>query len=862
MYLDRFALDRPPFEETTSPRFCYETAAVQSICDAVRLHVRTGSGLVLIEGPSGSGRTMLGRLLAERMPEEAHPVSVSPNVAEHTRFAVRLGAALQVPAPADADPEAYLSTLLEVVRTRHNLRLAVIIDDAEQLSADDLAGIDELLTAAQARDLRVTFVLLATDRIHEALSAPQLARLAEQLRTTARLHHLAPHETGAYMEARLKAAGSPGGLLFTPGAIEAIARIANGRMRQINALARQALIRADELELATIDADQIPVRDGESSQPAPPRAAISEPAMDPQSHANLSDLERMERLLARFAELSEHAPLRLAELEAGLTRLQERAEVIVRDTTSRVEQLEDSCARADTSEASITEQLPHIERLTGDAKRVQQRLDEFVRKLGDIDAASEERIALLLSGLESATAIHEKLESAGQQVSALIDEARHTAMDERESLVQVFDELSARREELSATIDALRRQRQTALEDNEAAIGEMVQRCRSEAAQACTMSAEALAEARRTVEANRTALTEQAGVAGRKLADARDACLSILEQVHRAQADIEARHAALMQHTTRFDERMAALAAASERSTRLTAGVDAATERLSETLSRAEQANGAMGRNIDTAAHLRDNCVATLERLQAEGVAAIEEKSTTANQQLNDALSRFEALVATEHKARSAAEDAVRTARTAVTRVQESEAKLADAQAAAINIEATASAALTAVQQQIKRFENSVEVIVKHGVDRARSEIQDLLEASGERVADNAQAVRQTADEAIERVNGEIHAALSAATAQITSTLDAGRAEAKRTAAETTEAITNAGNEAGERLNTIATCGGEHVRRDANQAAAAITAAVTNAMNQVNAKIATCQESIDHDANQAAAAITAAVTNA
>lgn len=901
MYLDRFGFERPPFEETTSPRFCYETAAVVANREAVLLQLQAGAGVILITGESGTGRTMLGRLLAEHMPEDVRPVTITPSLADPVPLLERMAAALQTALPTAALPEALAAVMREAVRDSERNRYVVIVDDADQLSVEDLAGIEALIASAGPRQLAVTFVLLASDAIESMLRTPRLAQFAGVIRRCARLSHLPAKETGNYLAARLAAAGWRAGELFTPEAVERIARIAQGRMRQINALARQALIRADRRGLTCIDAEQIPEPAGDLTSPAPVGAALPEHRMD-RTPFTSQDLERMERIIDRFAEIATAAPQRLADLDAGLTALTQRADTLLRDTTERIDRIEDSSARANVGEELVREQMPHLERLIGDAQRAQSRLDEFVHRLADIDAASEERIALLLSGLESATTIHDKLESAGQQVGTLIEEARHTALAERENLVKVFDELSARREELSATIDTLRHQRQAALEEHEAAIGSMLQRCRADAAQACTASAEALAEARRTVEANRAALAEQAGAAGRKVADARDACTALLAQVHSAQADVEARQAALTQLTARFDERMSSLAAATERSGKLNASAHQAADRLVDVVAQAQKANQLLGHNIDTAAHLRDNCIATLERLQGDGVRALEQTSSAADQRLSDALARFETLVATEQKARASAEEAVRSARSALAAVQQSEAKLADAQAAAINIEATASAALTAVQQQIKHFESAVDVIVKHGVDRARAEIVALLDDCSQRVEGNTALVENTTDGAIKRLYGEITAAQAKLAAEqaavlqdvatavaegraaVTQTIAAGAAGIERAVTAGTagieEAITAgaagideaiAAGTAG--IAQAVAVGATEIKQTIEAGEASARATVTTAIADLNeasaeaaARIAdastTGREALDRDMQQASAALHAAFTNA
>jgi len=744
MYIDRFRLNHPPFEETTSPRCYHETAALRAIADAIRAYVAAGGGAVLVEGEAGSGRSVLGRALPAQMPDGVHTLALIAASAEGTSLLGRIIAALRLADTSGTAADSNVEKVMALLRKPADRRHVVIVDEAERLSPDDLFDIECLLGAARGASVQITVVLLATAAIHGRLKAPRLAKLTACMHRTARLARLDSDEVAAYLQTRLTAAGWRGDAIFTTAAAERIARLSGGRWREINHAAHQAMVRAACMGVDVIDAELIPDTDTDNAcanlVASTSSNARSEHNMDARPNASPMDVERMERIVERFAELTASAPQRMAELDAALERMSERAESVLSRSRDAAEHLQRLCERVDHRDAAISGNLSRTERATGEAKLVQQRLEDFVRRLGDIDAGSEERIALLLSGLESAQIIHEKLEATGNQVTGLIEESRQAAEAERASLAQIFDELSTRRAELSGMIDGLRREQQAVLEENRGVIGAMIDRSRADAAQAGSAATEAQAEIRRLVDAGRAELAHQSDVANRRMKDTHAACAQIIEQVAQA----------------RTEERVAALREASAVAQALLVDTGAAADRLRDSLARSEQCAGSLARNIDAAAHLRDNVIVTLERIQSDGVHAIEQVARAAEDRIQAGVVRAESLVAVEQSARAAAEEALRSARSAVTTAQEAQSRLTEAQAAAIDIEATASAVMASVQQQLKRFEESVNATVAQGLDRARGELSAMLDTGVCRTREASVALESAVEAALARVNGEI----------------------------------------------------------------------------------------------------------
>ena len=74
MYLAHFGLAQPPFKITPHTEFFFTGANRGATLDALIYTIRTGDGLVKVTGEVGSGKTMLCRVLAERLPENVETI--------------------------------------------------------------------------------------------------------------------------------------------------------------------------------------------------------------------------------------------------------------------------------------------------------------------------------------------------------------------------------------------------------------------------------------------------------------------------------------------------------------------------------------------------------------------------------------------------------------------------------------------------------------------------------------------------------------------------------------------------------------------------------------------------------------------
>jgi type II secretory pathway predicted ATPase ExeA len=74
MYLEHFGLREAPFRITPHTEFFFSGANRGATLEALSYAITAGEGLVKVTGEVGSGKTMLCRVLMERLPESVETI--------------------------------------------------------------------------------------------------------------------------------------------------------------------------------------------------------------------------------------------------------------------------------------------------------------------------------------------------------------------------------------------------------------------------------------------------------------------------------------------------------------------------------------------------------------------------------------------------------------------------------------------------------------------------------------------------------------------------------------------------------------------------------------------------------------------
>jgi type II secretory pathway predicted ATPase ExeA len=129
-------------------------------------------------------------------------------------------------------------------RYRAGETAVLIVDEAQNLSEEVLEEIRMLTNLETFTEKLLQIVLVGQPELEQKLKQPQLRQLRQRLTLRAKTHPLTLEETKAYIQQRLRIAGSNGQQIFDPEAVIAIHRYASGIPRVINLLCEHCLVSA------------------------------------------------------------------------------------------------------------------------------------------------------------------------------------------------------------------------------------------------------------------------------------------------------------------------------------------------------------------------------------------------------------------------------------------------------------------------------------------------------------------------------------------------------------------------------------------------------------------------------------------
>ncbi|TCV80067.1 AAA family ATPase [Sulfurirhabdus autotrophica] len=246
MYFTHFGLTQPPFKITPNTAFFYGGGNRGAVLDALIYALSQGEGIIKITGEVGSGKTMLCRMLATKLPLDIETIylanpSISPEDVLHA-----IVFELQLPVPAGASRQEITHILHDYLLERHKQgkQVVVLVEEAQGMPLATLEEIRLLsnLETEQAKLLQI--VLFGQPELNESLNLQSMRQLKERITHSFPLGPLTPEETKEYLSFRLRAAGYHGPDLFNPAVVNFIAKHAMGLTRRINIIADKTLLAA------------------------------------------------------------------------------------------------------------------------------------------------------------------------------------------------------------------------------------------------------------------------------------------------------------------------------------------------------------------------------------------------------------------------------------------------------------------------------------------------------------------------------------------------------------------------------------------------------------------------------------------
>lgn len=238
--------DRNPFHQELNPDIFFPGAQREEICQALILDLLTGKQLLHLGGEDGSGKSLICRVIMERLPSSFIPVYLADPVGSYEDLvrhaSIDLGAARGNRADDFSWPDEFNRQLLQ--RQSENVRVVLILDQAEQIFS---AALERLLQ----RNRRNTpdapgFAMLLAGSGTLTTLLDQLADLGTENipENSYFLPPLEPDDTEKYLHYRLHAAGidwAEHDSILDKKSIARIVQQAQGNIARINSTAARLL---------------------------------------------------------------------------------------------------------------------------------------------------------------------------------------------------------------------------------------------------------------------------------------------------------------------------------------------------------------------------------------------------------------------------------------------------------------------------------------------------------------------------------------------------------------------------------------------------------------------------------------------
>jgi MSHA biogenesis protein MshM len=258
MYLEHFGLREAPFRITPHTEFFFSGSNRGATLEALTYAITAGEGMVKVTGEVGSGKTMLCRVLMERLPANVETVYLAVPSLSRDEMLVAIAGDLGVDT-AGASTTKLVRALQERLVAVHaeGKQVVALIDEAHAMPVETLEEIRLLSNLETGREKLLQIVLFGQPELDDHLALPHMRQLKERITHAFRLEPMPPRDIKDYLGFRMRAAGYHGPDLFGPEALRLIAEASEGLTRRINIYADKTLLAAYAAGTHTITADHV-----------------------------------------------------------------------------------------------------------------------------------------------------------------------------------------------------------------------------------------------------------------------------------------------------------------------------------------------------------------------------------------------------------------------------------------------------------------------------------------------------------------------------------------------------------------------------------------------------------------------------
>lgn len=273
IYREHFGLTQAPFALTPRTDMVFPACSLTNALQSLERLLTDGHGIVKVTGEVGTGKTLLCRLLLERLGDQTALayVAVPPNCDSRqllsmlaTEFDITTGA---------ASPLALLQSYLLALHA-DDKKAILVIDEAQTLDAAGLETIRLLSNLESGERSLLQIVMFAQPELDGMLEADNLRQLQQRIAYALQTQPLSLAECRGYLQHRVACVRKTGAQpLFSQPALLVLALASLGVPRVLNILADRALLAAYAADTQTVTLRHALTAIGECSHPLQALAA-------------------------------------------------------------------------------------------------------------------------------------------------------------------------------------------------------------------------------------------------------------------------------------------------------------------------------------------------------------------------------------------------------------------------------------------------------------------------------------------------------------------------------------------------------------------------------------------------------------
>lgn len=244
MYEAFYGLTHKPFQLNPDPSFYFGSKQHRRAAAYLEYGMHQNEGFIVITGEVGAGKTTIVRGMLDGLDQDkvvaAHLVSTQLDADDTLRL---VGAAfgLRTKDVSKADILMSLEAFL-ISMTGKGKRCLLIVDEAQNLTARAVEELRMLSNFQFGNHALLQSFLVGQPEFRQILQSPHMMQFRQRVIAACHIGPLDVTETEAYIEHRLKCAGSSGLPNILPAAYEAIFKASSGIPRRINSVCDRLLL--------------------------------------------------------------------------------------------------------------------------------------------------------------------------------------------------------------------------------------------------------------------------------------------------------------------------------------------------------------------------------------------------------------------------------------------------------------------------------------------------------------------------------------------------------------------------------------------------------------------------------------------